>query len=113
VSDSLRVEAMSLDRSKLAFEVARSQTGSTGGEMAKNHGSNRGKVSNEMGTHPRRHTKSPASKPGTRAVESGPGRGLGRGKHAAKGAQGAKTSQTRKAGPNKTPRGTTTRSGDN
>ena len=80
--------------------------------MAKNQGGDRGKAPNKTGTQPRRRTKSPASKPGTRTVKGGPGRGAGRGKHAAEGAQGAGTSQTRKAGPRKTPGGTTTRSGD-
>jgi hypothetical protein len=80
--------------------------------MAKKQGGDRGKAPNETGTQPKRRTKSPASKPGTRAVKSGPGRGAGRGKHAAKGAQGAATSRSRKGGPKKTARGTTTRSGD-
>ena len=79
--------------------------------MAKNQGGDRGKAPNETGTQPRKRTKSPAPKPGSRSVKGGPGRGA-RGKHAATRAQGAKTSLTRKAGPKKMRRGTTTRSAD-
>lgn len=79
--------------------------------MAKNQGGDRGKAPNETGTQPRKRKSAPGPKPGSRSVKGGPGRGV-RGKHAAERAQGARTSQTRKAGPKKTARGTTTRSGD-
>ena len=72
----------------------------------------RGKSPNETGTLPtRRVTDAPAPKPGRKKVKGGPRRGA-TGKHAASNARGAKTSETRKAGPKKIPRGTTTRSGD-
>jgi hypothetical protein len=80
--------------------------------VAKNQGGDRGKAANETGTQPQKRTKSPAGTPGRKGVKGGAGRGAGRGKHAAGSAQGAKTSQTRKAGPKKTPRGTTSRSGE-
>jgi hypothetical protein len=68
---------------------------------------------NRTGTLPKkRRVDAPAGKPGSKAVKGGPGRGAGRGKHAAQRASGAKTSQTRKAGPKKTPKGTTRRSGE-
>jgi hypothetical protein len=79
--------------------------------MAKNQGGDRGKAPNETGTQPRKRKRSPAPKPGNRNVKGGPGRGA-RGKHTAKRSQGVRTSQTRKAGPRKTRRGTTTRSAD-
>jgi hypothetical protein len=80
--------------------------------MAKNQGGDRGKAPNVTGTRPRTRTKSPAKKPGSKSVKGAPGKGAGRGKHAARRARGAQTSQTRKAGPKKIARGTTSRSGD-
>ena len=75
-------------------------------------GGDRGKSPNENGTLPRRRViDAPGPKPGRKAVQGGPQRGA-TGKHAATKARGAKTSETRKAGPKKIPRGTTTRSGD-
>ena len=78
--------------------------------MAKNHGG-RG-IEPSTGTQPKKRTKSPAAAPGKKSVKSGPGRGAGRGKHAAGGAQSARTSETRMAGPKKTAKNTTSRSGD-
>jgi hypothetical protein len=76
-------------------------------------GGDRGKGPNETGTQPkRRRADAPGPKPGNRKVKAGPGRSVGKKKHAAARTRGAKTNQTRKAGPKKTPRGTTTRSGD-
>ncbi len=73
----------------------------------------RGTKKNVTGTLPRkRQVDAPIEKPGPKDVKGGPGRGTGRGKHAAQRAAGAKTSVTRKAGPRKTPRGTTRRSGE-
>lgn len=77
-----------------------------------NQGGDRGKSPNTTGTRPKkRRVDAPADKPGRKAVKSGVGRRTGP-KHAATRARGQKTSQTRKAGPRSTPRGTTTRSGD-
>jgi len=73
----------------------------------------KGKKNNVTGTLPKKgRGDAPGPKPGRKDVKGGPGRGAGRGKHAAQDAAGAKTSVTRKAGPKKTPRGTTSRSGD-
>jgi hypothetical protein len=73
----------------------------------------KGKKNNTTATLPKKkRADAPGPKPGLEAVKGGPGRGAGRGKHAAKGAGGAKTSVTRKAGPKKTARGTTSRSGE-
>ena len=75
-------------------------------------GGDRGKSPNETGTRPKgRATDAPTPKPGRKDVKAGPRRGAA-GKHAASNARGAKTSETRKAGPKKIPRGTRTRSGD-
>jgi hypothetical protein len=75
-------------------------------------GGDRGKSPNKTGTQPAtRRVDAPAGKPGRKDVKGGAGKGA-RGKHAAKAARGQKTSATRKAGPRKTRRGTTTRSGD-
>jgi hypothetical protein len=78
----------------------------------RNQGGDRGKSPNVTGTQPRKRVDAPAPKPGRKSVKAAQTSGVGRGKHAAKGASGAKTSQTRKAGPKKVRRGTTTRSGD-
>ncbi len=78
----------------------------------RNQGGDRGKAPNTTGTQPRKRVDAPAAKPGRKSVKGGAGKAPGRGKHAADAAAGARTSQTRKAGPKKTPRGTTTRSGD-
>jgi hypothetical protein len=73
----------------------------------------KGKKNNVTGTLPKkRQADAPGPKPGQQDVKAGSGRGAGRGKHAAQDAAGAKTSVTRKAGPKKTPRGTTSRSGE-
>ena len=72
----------------------------------------RGKRKNTTGTQPRKRVDAPAEKPGRKAVKSGSGRGAGHPKHAATRARGLKTSETRKAGPKKIRRGTTTRSAD-
>jgi hypothetical protein len=76
-----------------------------------NQGGDRGKAPNKTGTLPKKRREAVAEKPGRKSVKAGPKRGA-RGKHAATRTQGARTSETRKAGPKKTPRGTTTRSGD-
>ena len=78
--------------------------------MAKKQGGDRGKSRNVTGTLPKRRPLKTATA-GRKSLKGGPGR-RARGKHAAAKAGGAKTSQTRKAGPKNTPRGTTTRSGD-
>ena len=73
----------------------------------------KGKKSNTTATVPKTHrADAPGPKPGLKAVKDGQGRGAGRGKHAAQGAAGAKTSVTRKAGPKKTARGTSSRSSE-
>jgi hypothetical protein len=73
----------------------------------------KGKKNNVTGTQPKnRQADAPGPKPDRQDLKEGRGRGAGRGKHAAQDAAGAKTSLTRKAGPRKTPRGTTTRSGE-
>jgi hypothetical protein len=79
--------------------------------MQKNQGGDRGKGPNKTGTLPKPKREAVASTPGRKSVKGGP-KGAARGKHAAQRARGARTSATRKAGPKKTPRGTTTRSGD-
>jgi hypothetical protein len=66
----------------------------------------------KTGTRPKTRTRSPLAAPGTESVKRGPGKGAGRGKHAAAKSQSVRTSQTRKAGPKKTASRTTTRSGD-
>jgi hypothetical protein len=77
-----------------------------------NQGGDRGKSPNTTGTRPKkRRVRGPADKPGRKDVKAGPGRRTGP-KHAARRASGQKTSMTRKAGPKKTARGTTTRSAD-
>jgi hypothetical protein len=72
----------------------------------------KGKKNNVTATQPKKRAGGPGPTPGLKNVKGGPGRGAGHGKHAAQGAAGAKTSVTRKAGPKKTPRGTTSRSGN-
>jgi hypothetical protein len=73
----------------------------------------RGKRNNETGTLPRkRAVDAPGAKPGRKSVKGGAGRGAGRGKLAAKGASGARTTETRKAGPKKTQPKTTRRSAE-
>ena len=78
----------------------------------RNQGGDRGKAPNETGTQPRTRVDAPAAKPGRKSVKGGAAKGAGRGKHSAERAAGARTSETRKAGPKKTPRGTTSRSAD-
>jgi hypothetical protein len=75
-------------------------------------GADRGTNPNKTGTQPKRRTKSPGPTPGRRDLKAAAGRGAGQPKHAADKTRGLKTSRTRKAGRRKTPRGTTTRSGD-
>jgi hypothetical protein len=73
----------------------------------------KGKKNNVTATQPKKkRADAPGPKPGLKAVKASRGRGAGRGKHAAQDAAGAKTTVTRKAGPKKTPRGTTSRSGE-
>jgi hypothetical protein len=73
----------------------------------------KGKKNNVTATQPKkRKADAPGPKPGRKDVKEGPGYGAGRGKNAAQDSAGAKTSVTRKVGPKKTPRGTTSRSGD-
>jgi hypothetical protein len=72
----------------------------------------KGRRHNETGTLPKKRVDAPAGKPGRKSVMSGAGRGAGHPKHSATRATGAKTSATRKAGPKKTRRGTTSRSGE-
>ena len=76
-----------------------------------NQGGDRGKSPNVTGTRPKRRVGAPLSKPGRRDVKGGVGRRAGP-KHAAQRAAGQKTGMTRKGGPKKTSRGTTTRSAD-
>jgi hypothetical protein len=71
-----------------------------------------GTTKNATGTLPRKRADAPATKPGRKELKAGAGRGADHPKHAAKRSQGLKTSETRKAGPRKTARGTTTRSAD-
>jgi hypothetical protein len=78
----------------------------------KGHRNNGGTTKGATGTLPRKRADAPAPKPGRRDLKAGAGRGAGHPKHAAKRSRGLKTSQTRKAGPKKTARGTTTRSAD-
>ena len=77
-----------------------------------NQGGDRGKAPNTTGTLPKKRREAVAAKPGPKSVKGGPKRGAAGSKHAARRAQCGRTSQTRKAGPRKTPKGTTTRSGD-
>jgi hypothetical protein len=72
----------------------------------------RGKRKNTTGTQPRKRVDAPAATPGRKSVKGGAGRGGGHPKHAATRASELKTSETRKAGPKKMQRGTTTRSAD-
>src|SRR5688572_14653727 len=72
----------------------------------------RGKSPNVTGTRPRKRADAPADRPGRKSVKSAAGRGAGQPKHAAQRSRGFKTGETRKAGPKKTRRGTTTRSAD-
>lgn len=67
---------------------------------------------NKTGTLRKKRASAQAPKPGRKKVKGGAGRGAGRGKHAAQDAQSQKRTGTRKAGPKKTPRGTTRRSGE-
>ena len=72
----------------------------------------RGKRQNETGTQPKeRVVDAPGEKPGRKSVKGGAGRGTGP-KHAAARAQGARTTETRKAGPKKTRAKTTSRSAE-
>jgi hypothetical protein len=72
----------------------------------------RGKAPNKTGTQPKGRARQKPDKPGHKQVKSGAGRSAAKSKHAAKRAAGARTSETRKAGPKKIPARTTTRSGD-
>lgn len=75
-------------------------------------GGDRGKGPNKTGTQPKGRVRQKPDTPGNKDVKGGPGRGALKSKHAEQVASGAKTSETRKAGPKKTPAKTTTRSGD-
>src|SRR5437868_13541112 len=75
-------------------------------------GGDRGKGPNKTGTQPKGRIKASPTKPGNEAVKGGAGRSAAKSKHAATKAQGAATSETRKAGPKKIAAGTTTRTGD-
>jgi hypothetical protein len=75
-------------------------------------GADRANELNKRGTPPKRKLDPSPPKPGRKDVKGGAGRGAGHSKHAAARAKGLKTSQTRKAGPRKIRRGTTSRSGD-
>ena len=73
----------------------------------------RGKRNNETGTLPKKRVvDAPGEKPGRKSVKGGAGRGAGRGKLAAKQTRGARTTETRKAGPKKTRPKTTRRSAE-
>jgi hypothetical protein len=74
----------------------------------------KGKKKNVTGTQPRRrrNVDAPAGKPGRKSVQGGAGREGGHPKRAATRSQGARTSETRKAGPKKTQPGTTRRSAE-
>jgi hypothetical protein len=75
-------------------------------------GGDRGKGPNQTGTRPKKKVDPSPEKPGRKDLKSGAGRGAGHPKHAAAKAKGLKTSETRKAGPKKIRRGTTSRSAD-
>ncbi len=75
-------------------------------------GGDRGKSPNKTGTLPKKRVDAPAEKPGRKKLKAAAGRGGGQPKHAAQKASGRKTSETRKAGPKKIRRGTTSRSGE-
>jgi hypothetical protein len=79
---------------------------------SRNQGGDRGKGPNKTGTLPKKRREAVAEKPGRKDVKGGPKRGAAGSKHAAAKARGQKTGATRKAGPRKTPRGTTRRSGE-
>lgn len=83
-----------------------------GRSPSKNQGGDRGKGSRKTGTLPKKRGEAVQAKPGRKDVKGGPKRGAAGSKHAAAKAKGQKTSATRKAGPRKTPRGTTSRSGE-
>jgi len=73
----------------------------------------KGKKNNVTATQPKkRRAAAPGPKPGRQDIKLPRGRGAGRGKHAAEDTAGVKTTFTRKAGPKKTARGTTSRSGE-
>jgi hypothetical protein len=75
-------------------------------------GGDRGKSPNKTGTQPKGRVRENPEKPGSKEVKGGEGKGAAKSVHAAKKASGAKTSETRKAGPKKIAAGTTTKSGD-
>jgi hypothetical protein len=80
--------------------------------MHRNQGGDRGKSPNETGTQPRKRVDPSPERPGRKDLKGKAGAGSGHPKHAAQRAGGLKTSESRKAGPKKIPRGTTTRSAD-
>ena len=71
-----------------------------------------GKAPNKTGTKLKGRVRQKPGKPGRKKVISGAGRSAAKSKHAAEGAAGGRTSETRNAGPKKIPPRTTTRSGD-
>jgi hypothetical protein len=75
-------------------------------------GGDRGKSPNQTGTRPKGRERQSPGTPGNQAVKSAQGLGAAGSKHEAERSAGARTSETRKAGPKKTPARTTTRSGD-
>ena len=75
-------------------------------------GGDRGKGPNKTGTQPKGRVRETPDRPGDKDVKGGAGRGAAKATHAARKASGAKTSETRKAGPKKIAAGTTTKSGD-
>jgi hypothetical protein len=85
---------------------------SIGGVRNMAEGGDRGKSPNKTGTQPKGRVKESPTKPGNQAVKSGAGRSAAKSKHAASKAQGAATSETRKAGPKKIAARTTSKSGD-
>jgi hypothetical protein len=75
-------------------------------------GGDRGKGPNKTGTQPKGRIRETPSKPGSQKVRGGAGKGAAKSAHAAKKAQGVKTSETRKAGPKKIAARTTSKSGE-
>jgi hypothetical protein len=69
-------------------------------------------VPGKRGTPPKRKVDPSPERPGRKDLKGAAGRGSGQPKHAATRANGLKTSETRKAGPRKIARGTTSRSAD-
>lgn len=75
-------------------------------------GGDRGKGPNRTGTQPKGRMRQKPDTPGNRNIKGGAGRSAAGSGHAAERAAGARTGETRKAGPKKIAARTTTRSGD-